>query len=323
MDLDVLFTKKIAPKAELIDLDSKALIKGFKVLGRNQLLGRRVPKQWGGAAANREEYFTYTEQIQSYSGALGFFQRQHQAAARFIGGSACLELKDTWLKPMIKGKRKVGVSVSHLRNPRAPCVEARRTDGGWFLNGVVPWVSGYRLFDSLVMGFFCPDEGLEGMGLIAFKKSRAFKPHPIISTVALSSVNTLTVELKELFVPEQSIISLSQMGTYAETSDALNVQYVNLSAVALGFLRHVDHPHLHDAYHACRRTYLDKGADVQLYAEINKIATHLSHIARFMGGVRAVICPNEVERRCRELMLFSVILPQKPLLETCLDKLLT
>jgi len=322
MELIRLLEKKVKPKAERMDLESRALLKGFKLLGKHKLLAQRASKEYGGNALEREDYFTYTELIQSYSGALGFFQRQHQAAARFISNSDNAALKQEWLPLMVKGKRKVGVSVSHLRAPATPCIIATPTEGGWTLKGHVPWVSGYRLFDWLVMGFFCPDEGLEGMGLLRFKRSRTFKVSKMLDTIALNSTKTLSVELRNHFLPEADVISIKQIGTYGDASNPLNVQFVNLSALALGFLREVEAPILRDAYETCREAFLEKGADEALYAEMNRIATHLSHIVRFSSGTRSVICPNPIERRCRELMLFSVILPSKKITEACLKHLL-
>ncbi len=322
MELKRLLEKKIKPKAERIDSDPRALKRGFKVLGKQKLLAQRALKKYGGHELDREGYFSYTELIQSYSGALGFFQRQHQAAARFISNSDKTALKQEWLPLMAKGKRKVGVSISHLRSPATPSIEAHPVEGGWSLSGHVSWVSGYRLFDWLVMGFVCPQEGLEGMGLLRFKKGRTFKMSRVLDTIALSSMRTLSVELKSHFLPESHVISLKPIATYGDASNPLDVQFVNLSGLALGFLREVEAPHLRDAYEACREAFLEKGADESLYAEMNRIATQLSHIARFSEGTRSVVRPNPVERRCRELMLFSVILPTKNVTEACLKYLL-
>ncbi len=321
MDLTHLLEKKVRPRAERMDTDKRLLRKGFRILGRQKLLAQRASKEFGGSALQGEAYFAFTELLQSYSGALGFLQRQHQAAARFISGSEKSVLKEEWLLHMAKGKRRVGVSVSHLRAPASPCVEARPTEGGWLLKGHVSWVSGYRVLDWLVVGFFCPQEGLEGMGIIRFKKGRALKVSRPIQTVALTSIQTVSIEMRDLFLPEESVVSLRSIGAYADSSNPLDVQFVNLSALALGFLREVEAPLLYADYQSCRKTFLESGATIALYAEMNRIATHLSHIARFSLGTRGVICPNSVERRCRELMLFSVILPSKEISHACLERL--
>lgn len=322
MDLSRLLEKKVKPKAEQIDYKPRALLKGFKLLGKNKLLTQKVSSEYGGHALDREAYFTYLELIQSYSGALGFFQRQHQAAAHFISQSEKTVLKHEWLPLMVKGKRRVGVSVSHLRVPEAPKVEATPTEGGWSLKGRVPWVSGYRLFDWIVMGFFCPKEGTEGMGLIPFKRGRSLKVSKALRTIALSSIQTVTIDLKETFLAKEDVISIKPIGTYGRESNSLSIQFVNFSALALAFLRDVQSPPLQAAYEACRQRFLEEGVDVNLYAEMNRIATQLSHIARFKMGSQGVICPNSVERRCRELMLFSVILPSKEIIDACLNSLL-
>ncbi len=318
---ETFFERKIKPLAESMDDSPRKLRRGFKLLGKQSWLAQRIPKNFGGLEANARDYFEYTELVQSYSGALGFFQRQHQAAGRFLCQSENAALKEATLCQLPRGKWSCGVSLSHLRMPHAPCILASRRLGGWNLSGQVSWVSGYKLFDSLVVGFFCPSEGLEGMGLLRFKKSRSLHFSKPLKTVAMRSIQTVSMRLKDFFLEEKDLLSLMPIGHFAETYSALNIQFVNLSALARAFLRGVEAPRLEQDYLRCRQTFLKEGCDATLYGEMARIATLLSLVEKYHSGIQSVIAPNPVERRARELLLFSLILPEKRLLDQSLKRI--
>lgn len=327
MNVERFCEKKIKPKAERIDHDPRALKKGFRRLGRKKLLAVRAPVEYGGHDFNLEETFAFTELLQSYSGALGFLQRQHQAAAKFISSWASETFKAEWLPRMAKGKRSVGVSVSHLRSPETPRIIGKPSGEGYQLTGRIPWVSGYRLFDSLVVGFFIPEREEEGMALIRFQKSRTLKISKPLQTIALSSLQTVSLEFENHFVPEDQIFSLRPLGSYQKGRSLLEVHFVNLSALALGLKREydgeqTDHFHkLSQEYENCRREFLEREEGQNLtpiYTRMLKIATQFCDLVRFMKGTRAVICPNSIERRYRELMLFGVIALDPEIIQTLL-----
>ncbi|NGX61017.1 MAG: hypothetical protein K940chlam9_00495 [Chlamydiae bacterium] len=325
MDLETFCRKKIVPRGEKLDYDPKYLKKLFKKLGRQKLLALRAPREYGGRAFSREEYFHVTELLQSYSGAFGFFQRQHQAAAHWIAESEREDLKELWLPLMAKGSRKVGVSISLLRDPSFSALEGSWGEGGVFLKGVMKWVSGYRLFDHLVLGFFLPEEKREGMAIIPFQKTRKSKISCPLPILALSSLQTVSIDLRDYFVSEENILFFSPEGTFAKRATAVESHFVSLSALALAFSREVENSDLFDAYLTCREAFLQRTSEKEalpLYVEMNQIATSYAHHARYSWGSRMLICPNPIERRIRELLLFSMVLADPATKEALLEGLL-
>lgn len=332
MNLERFLEKKIRSKADKLDINRRSLYRALRKLGRKKQLAVRVSPDYGGTGLAGRDYFEFTELLQSYSGAFGFLQRQHQAAARFIFEGGNDVLKGEWLPLMAKGKRLVGVSVSHLRDPQHPRVIAERAEDGWSLSGSVSWVSGYRLLDHLVVGFVSPEKNEEGMALIPFKRGRGLKFSKPFNTVALSSIQTVQMELKGYTVEEKSLFALKPVGSYQEASSVRAVHFVNLSALVRAFQRLMDkkgvasHLPLSDAYAECREAFLNRSSDdelLELYARMHAIATRFCYLTRLSYKAAALICPNPVERLYRELMLFGVIISDDETLDACLEQLLS
>lgn len=329
-----LLEKKIKPRAEKIDTDRRAVKKAIKAFGRKKLLAVRVPGTYGGLDLPARDYFAFLEKLQSYSGAFGFLQRQHQAAAKFISQSENVSLKKELLPRMAKGKRKVGVSVSHLRNTEHQKIIASAVEGGWSLKGEALWVSGYRIFDSLVVGFFIPDQEKEGMALIRFKQSHTLSVSKPMQTIALSSIQTVHMQLKGHHVPEPHIVTIQPSGEYKKNSTLIGVHFVNLSALALGCKRELEaigveqkemFENLCLEYEECREAFLNRESDDNLhllYATMHRIATQFCILERLTQKTSALVCPNSCERRYRELMLFGVIVPDFQTLDACLHALI-
>jgi len=334
--LKVLCVEVLGPSAECMDSDPSSLMKGFSFLGEKHLLALKVPKEYDGEGLSREEAFSFLELLTSYSGALGFFQRQHQAAGRIIALGDNSELKSEYLPRMGSGEITSGVAYSHLRFLPRMNITGRRTSQGIEISGRVSWVSGYRLFENLVIGFFLPEENLEGFGWIPFIESASVKMSQPFNTVSLSSLQTVSIEFHNCLIPHEQVISLSSMGTLASSGRATARHFVSMSALGLALKRELELieevsiqkycPSLFEKWQSVRSAYQNRTNDDEmdsLFAQMHHIVTHLLHLARFSWGTAALICPNSLpnslERRYREYLLFSMICMNKELREKCLD----
>lgn len=149
--------KSVAPIANQIDSDSDALFQVLKNLGEIGVLALRIPNDWGGAGADEDSFQLFQELVARYSGALAFLQTQHQSAAGiiFVGGN--LPLMQAYLPRMSNGEILVGVGFSQLRREGDPAIIAVAVDGGYLLNGFVPWVTGWGLFQEFIVAATLPD----------------------------------------------------------------------------------------------------------------------------------------------------------------------
>ena len=161
----------VAPIAHQIDQDSELLKKALHGMGERFLLGLRIPKAWSGLEVNEITYRRFQQLIPRYSGALAFLQTQHQSAAEFIANSQNQALQQQYLPQMSNGKSLVGVGFSHLRKKDNACMEANTKNGGYQLNGQVPWLTGFGIFSEFIVAALLPDEQ-EIYGIIPFIETR-------------------------------------------------------------------------------------------------------------------------------------------------------
>lgn len=228
----------VAPLASEMDSDSEVLRTALTGMGDRALLALRVPKIWGGAEVSEQTYRRFQQLVPRYSGALAFLQTQHQSAAEMLSGSENESLKQQYLPYMSQGQVLVGVGFSQLRRKGNPPVKAMAVEGGYQLDGEVPWVTGFGFFQDFIVGAVLPDgRAVYGIvpcvetvqdtgGAIAFSQP--------MQLAAIASTNTVTATLTRWFLPEERVVFLKPPGAIHE-NDQKNV--LHHSFFALGCAR--------------------------------------------------------------------------------------
>ncbi len=218
--------KSVAPLASEIDNNPQILREALKGLGDRSLLALRVPKVWGGAQVSEATYRHFQQLVPRYSGALAFLHTQHQSAGEMLNNSDNEVLKQQYLPHMGKGEVLVGVGFSQLRRQGDALVKAIRVEGGYQLNGEVPWVTGFGFFQDFIVGATLADGGaVYGMvpfvetfqdagGAIAFSEP--------MELGAIASTNTVTATLTDWFLPAERVVSIKPAGAIHE-ADKRNV----------------------------------------------------------------------------------------------------
>lgn len=227
--------ESVSPHAAAIDSDSDALQNALIGLGELGLLALRVPSQWGGSQVSGETFHTFGELVARSSGALAFLQTQHQSAAAMLVQSQNDYLKQEYLPHLGNGQILVGVGFSHLRRAGNQLVVAHPVTGGYQLEGQVPWVTGFGLFQEFIVAAALPDGQVvfgvvpfvetdqNGLGAIAFSQPMAL--------AAMTSTNTVTATLTGWFLPQERVVSVKPTG-WIHNNDKKNV--LNATALALG-----------------------------------------------------------------------------------------
>ncbi len=235
--------ESVAPLASEIDCDPEALRDALKGMGESvagkgsahrSLLALRVPKIWGGAEVNEETYRRFQQLVPRYSGALAFLQTQHQSAAEMLANSENESLKRQYLPYMSKGQVLVGVGFSQLRRKGDPLVKAIPVEGGYLLNGEVPWVTGFSFFQDFIVGAALPD-GRAVYGMVPFVETfqetgGAMAFSEPMELGAIASTNTVTATLTHWFLPQERVVFVKKAGAIHE-NDKKNVLYHGFSAL--------------------------------------------------------------------------------------------
>ncbi|MFB8792179.1 MAG: acyl-CoA dehydrogenase family protein [Potamolinea sp.] len=220
------FREFVFPLASEIDTDPEALRKALQGMGELGLLALRVPKVWGGAEFSSETYRYFQQIVPQYSGALAFLQTQHQSAGEFITNGENESLKQQYLPYLSNGEILVGVGYSHLRRKGEPPVKAIPVEGGYMINGMVPWVTGFGFFQDFIVGATLAD-GRAIYGIVPFVETwqdsggriRFSQP---MELAAMVSTNTVTASLTNWFLPEECVVSIKAAGAIHE-NDQKNV----------------------------------------------------------------------------------------------------
>lgn len=323
----------VAPLASEMDSDSEVLRNALTGMGDRALLALRVPKVWGGAEVSEQTYRRFQQLVPRYSGALAFLQTQHQSAAEMLSRSENESLKRQYLPYMSKGQVLVGVGFSQLRRKGNPPVKAIAVEGGYQLDGEVPWVTGFGFFQDFIVGAVLPDgRAVYGIvpcvetvqdtgGAIAFSQP--------MQLAAIASTNTVTATLTRWFLPKERVVFVKPPGAIHE-NDQKNV--LHHSFFALGCARAgldileataqtKQLPFISDAFNSLDEE-LTRCSDIimqslspeshpwekrlQLRAWSIQLAVRCAHAAVIVSGGAANSRNHAAQRVYREALVFTV-----------------
>ena len=147
----------LGPAAEISDQMEGPNRANFEALADAGLLGIGAPRRFGGLDASGATQREYTQILASYCGVTTFVQAQHHGPCRMIAAGPNERLKELLLPDLTRGKRMCGISFAHLRRPGPPVLSAMPVAGGYRLNGIAPWVTGWGLMNQVVFGATLPD----------------------------------------------------------------------------------------------------------------------------------------------------------------------
>ncbi len=344
--LETFLKTEIAPQAHHLDEETTALKKALWELNQFQLFGFRIPQHYGGLEANLVTFRQLQTLIPRYSGALAFLQTQHQSAASIISKSNNPTLKQTYLPTMAIGETLVGVGFSQLRRTDNPPLTATPVSGGYQLQGNVPWITGYDIFEYFIIGATLPDgQALYGMmPLTSSLKQGQIKFSTPMDLAVMASTNTVSATVEEVFLPEQDVL-FRQAGDAIHESDKKNVLHhgfyalgcaqAGLDIVAtaaekkeLPFLQQThetlqqEHDRVREAmFAAIDPTESSFDYRLQLRAQVIRLAQRCAHAGVIASSGAANAKTHPAQRVYREALLFSVSGQTQAVMEASLNRL--
>lgn len=202
-----------AEKADLGDIHGQVGA-NIRLLAEARFFGLGIAKAYGGLEADEATRREYTEIMASACGVTAFVQQQLHAGGNFVGNARYDSLKREMLPKFASGEVLCGVAFSHLRRPGSPLVHAERVNGGYLINGVAPWVTGWSLLDAFILGAAMPN----GDHLFAYVpkegNAHSLENGSPIPLAVMNAGDTVEVRCTDLFVPEEYAL-------YERPADAL------------------------------------------------------------------------------------------------------
>jgi len=212
---------EIAPKAQVIDQDPEVLRWAWKQLATHRLVALRTGEEYGGPALSEGAFRKFQEAVARTSGSLAFLQTQHQSAASLISKSENRMLREHYLPGMVDGKMALGIGFSQLRRPGPPIMTAEPAGDGYVLNGEVPWITGYGIFEEFVIGATLPT-GQAMFAVVPFKEVNGVSFSEPMRLCAMESAMTVSGAFDRFSVMADQVLFIRPRDWIAR-NDMINI----------------------------------------------------------------------------------------------------
>jgi kynurenine formamidase/alkylation response protein AidB-like acyl-CoA dehydrogenase len=329
--------QQVAPKANEIDSNPQALYQALQGLGKLGLLALRTDKHESEAT-----FGDFQELIARYSGTLAFVQTQHQSAVGMLVNSDNSALKQAYLKRMGNGEVLMGVGFSQLRRQGEPLTLAVPVAGGYQLDGVVPWVTGWNLFQHFIIAATLRD-GSAVFGIVPFVQTSQITFTTPAQLAAMTSSNTVSATLTRWFLPQEQVVFIKPPGWIHE-NDKNNILRATFLATGCAFagLDIIDAakenkslPFINDAFESllqeltkCRTVIreaqlksIETAELLQMRAWAIDLATRIAHAAVTVSSGAANYMHHPAQRVYREALVFTVTGQTTAVMEATLQRL--
>lgn len=355
----------LRPRATSADIsgDSGIVCDNVRQLADAGFLGLGIAREFGGLEADDVTRHEYAEIVASSCGVTAFTQQQLQTGIKFITESDSNDLKASILPELARGTTLCGIAMSHLRRPGAPCVRAERADGGYIINGNIPWVTGWSMLDAFVLGAVIVDSNQQepcgtgsdsgGSHLFAYIDCRKHRTNMVAGApmplVVMEASDTVEVRITDVFVSDDAVVSVRPAAELARTDmkaitahAALplgcarsSVRYIrelaataghdDLSGTALALSYELDH---------CRRQTLTWNCECLDHPEYAKyavrarasaivLAQRAAHAAITATGGKAHLKTSLPQRLLREAQFYTTAVQTVEIRSTTLDQLVS
>ncbi|MCX7174014.1 MAG: acyl-CoA/acyl-ACP dehydrogenase [Proteobacteria bacterium] len=209
-----LVAEQLAPKVTDVDLKGEYPGAFLRALGAAGGFRGAMAPEFGGNGLGLKHVIEVMEEAAKVCLSTGFLTWCQTACARYLQMSENQALKAAFLPRIASGEILVGTGLS---NTVKSCdqiedyrLSAKRVDGGYVMNGVLPWVSNLGPTHYFATG--CPVEGEtrgeEGLVFVLVDcQLPGFKLVDCAHFVALDGTRTLACHFKDSFVADAMVLS--------------------------------------------------------------------------------------------------------------------
>lgn len=339
-----LIARELTP--QVVDIDQKGVYPGdfLKQLGTLGGLGSLTPVEHGGTALGLGHALRVIEEASKECVSTGFLLCAEYALQWYVINSANRALAAEMLPRMARGEVLGGTAQSNCMKSCVGIEEARlkaaRVDGGYVINGVLPWVSNIGPEHVFHMGARLPDTPGLVIGLM-HGSTPGLTLMQNAHFIGMEGTNTFACQFRDVFLPDSRVVChaeefdafrdrtksafiLLQMGMGLGLIDAC----VNMMTRADRQFGHVNR--FLDVQADALQAELDAARDAT-YALAEKIerdgsAPHVketlqvrlagselslkaAHAAMLHMGAKGYLSNNAAQRRLREAYFIAIVTP--------------
>ncbi len=341
-DAEAFLQEWVRPRAAAIDRSLEALREALEEMARRGLLGLRVPASHGGRGLDERSFRRFQEASARASGALAFLESQHQSACALVSRCENAALRDRLLPLLARGEVKAGIAFSQLRRAGGPALRALPAAGGFRLEGVLPWVTGWGLFGKCVTAATLPD-GRTLFVVHDLAESPALRASPVLRLAAVEVTQTVRLEICGLLVPESDVLT-ARAATWIQENDRVSAALQ--SPLALGCARAAidvmrdeaqkkesavirsaaerlesELGSCRDEAYAAMEEPSDVARSLEARARAIELAGRCAHAAVVASAGAGNLMDHPAQRVYREALAFSVLAINRPIQEAALERL--
>jgi hypothetical protein len=280
------------------DIDPKVLDQMFQIVYESDILDityleKKVQDEY------KLELFTM---LTKHSGTLAFLIIQILAAHNIMN-------KNSYAKKEYYFKKKCGIAINHLRAPKT-FVRGVKVDGGYLLYGDLTWASGYRIFDTLLIGFHDGDFEVEAMA--PFLQNDGFDVGEPDDTFVGYGLNTVNITLKDFFVSDEDIVSSNKKGNYTQNKSASKTVHMCLYSLGYNALENLLDSELQNylTNELCDiKNRFMSSSDIDELDQLRIKLFTLVHqgitTAMILNGGKSILLSEQLQRAYKELLMFN------------------
>lgn len=284
--------------SDKLDTKVNTLKKAFDISYENELLALYNYEK----EQQEELKLKLFSSLTQYSGSLSFLAIQILAANSIMN-------KNNFKKRKKYFNKKCGIAINHLRAKDTKVI-ARKCQGGYKLNGVLTWASGYKIFDTLLIGFHY--ECHEYEVVTKFEQSEGFRIIDTPKTFVGQSLNTVNIELDNFFVEDKSIVSSNKIGNYTKNKSLSKTIHFSLYGLGKGVLNHIDDIELKniskERLEEQKKAFLESNNGTQLdklRVELFNLIQKMITTTMIYNGGKSILRTRQLQRYYRELIMFN------------------
>ncbi len=318
-------------------------------LGEAGMFALSISPQYGGLDADETTRHEYTEILASACGVTAFTQQQIQTGIKFVTEASNEPLKAALLPELATGRLLCGIALSQLRRSGPPMPRATQTDGGYRLNGLIPWITGWSLLDGFVLGAALEDGDHVFVYVNKQQHRASLTAGEALPLIVMQASDTVEVRVDDLFIPNEFMLRRQSGDELAQADNRTLTTHAALplgcARASAGHLRELAQKPGRDALSQtafaltleidnCRREALTWNCDcvahpdyktyaLRARASANVLAMRAAHAAVIATGGRAHLKTAAPQRLLREAQFYGTAVQTPEVQASTLDELIS
>jgi alkylation response protein AidB-like acyl-CoA dehydrogenase len=278
------------------------------LLAAEGFYGVACPLDAGGLGFDTNTVAAIVERLASGCLTTTFVYLQHHSVVRTVASSP--NLRDRWLADLCAGRVRSGIALGGIRPGVQPLV-ASRVEGGWRLDGSVPWVTGWGRID-VIMAASLTTDGRIVRALVDASASETLLVEPQ-TLLAANASGTVTLRFGGHFVPDERVAVIEPYVAPPANDGGGRTN----GSLALGETRRclaLIGPSPLDAELDARRRQLNEASDDEMAvarAAASEMAMRAAAALVVSTGSRALTPSSQAQRLAREA-LFLLVFGTRP-----------